>query len=190
MYATMYVARILKVLLSLWGRTERACIMITHSFIFMHCSFPYKFFYHNNYFFLMYVLFSQELHHMFVGIDDSTRVTGWEWYVLGFVWHPRSALVGVALSGVHRVASLLLVTGVCGGAAVVQVTGDHSHSCIDTTVAGMEGWVWGEVPLGRCISGSFWGSEQDLSTAWWWLYSQCSRDLSLGGCISDSFVID
>ena len=47
--------------------------------------------------------------------DGSTRVTGWERYVLGLVCHLRSALEGVALSGVHGAASLLLVTGVLEG---------------------------------------------------------------------------
>ena len=52
---------------------------------------------------------------------------------------PRSALEGVALSGVHGAASLLLVTGVRGGVAVVRGVGDHSHRHTGTAVVGMEG---------------------------------------------------
>ena len=58
---------------------------------------------------------------------------------LGLFGTPALLLEGVALSGVHGAALLLLFTRVCGEAAMVRGAGDHSRSHIGTIVAGMEG---------------------------------------------------
>jgi hypothetical protein len=90
---------------------------------------------------------------------------------------------------VCQAAPILLGAEACVWRAMVWGKDVHPSLSGCTTVSRMEGRFWRKNSLGRRLGDSFWGSEPDLSVAWWCTCQQCGRVLSLGGSSYCSFEV-
>ena len=146
--------------LSLWGRTERACIMIIIN-QYLLCSSPYKFLTRLCNPYPLWPCLTKVVH------DDGTdSSTSWMWEFPDDVRNSCFALESFALCGVSGATSLSLEWRVPGGIAMVWGAANHTRPHTSTLLAGVEGRFRSENSLGGCPSSGLRGIESDLSAAW------------------------
>ena len=139
MYATVYVIRN-KFFLSLWGRTECACIMIIIN-QYLHYSSPYKF--------LTRLCNSYPLWPCLTKVVHTDGSTSWMWEFLDGVRNSCFALESFALCGVSGATSLSLEWRVPRGTAMIWSEADHTSPHTSTFLAGVEGGFRKGKLLGR-----------------------------------------
>jgi hypothetical protein len=158
----------LNIFLSLWGHTERACIMIIYS---LHSCIVPPLINYLSYFVTKSItkhLFSQKLQPL-LQMSDYYQPIGNEAF-LGIFGTPTFALEGAKFCEVHRATTILLGTEAHIWRAMVWGEDVHSNLYECTIVSRMESRFRRENPLGRRLGDSFWGSWQALLAAWWCTY--------------------